>query len=68
MAVSFLSQVRFFNSVGVLAHFMEHTRTLRLYPRPVVAFQVNSFLHSRAKLSTFLRKFVRTQVIFFLWT
>ncbi|EEC02724.1 map-kinase activating death domain protein, putative [Ixodes scapularis] len=60
-----IAMVRFFNSVGVLAHFMEHTRTLRLYPRPVVAFQVNSFLHSRAKLSTFLRKFVRTQAVEF---
>ncbi|XP_077518328.1 rab3 GDP-GTP exchange factor isoform X3 [Amblyomma americanum] len=60
-----IAMVRFFNSVGVLAHFMEHTRTLRLYPRPVVAFQVNSFLHSRTKQSSFLRKFVRTQAVEF---
>lgn len=57
-----IAMVRFFNSSGVLANFMEHTRTLRLYPRPVVAFQVNSFLHSRPKFSYFLSKFVRTQV------
>lgn len=60
-----IAMVRFFNSSGVLANFMEHTRTLRLYPRPVVAFQVNSFLHSRPKFSYFLSKFVRTQVIRF---
>lgn len=58
-----IAMVRFFNSPGVLANFMEHTRTLRLYPRPVVAFQVNSFLHSRPKFSYFLSKFVRTQVL-----
>jgi hypothetical protein len=34
-------QVRFFNSPNVLANFNEHTRTLRLYPRPVVACQVD---------------------------
>ena len=39
--------VKFFNSPNVLANFSEHTRTLRLYPRPVVAFQTNSFLRSR---------------------
>ena len=39
--------VKFFNSANVLANFTEHTRTLRLYPRPVVAFQTNSFLRSR---------------------
>ncbi|XP_035222755.1 MAP kinase-activating death domain protein-like, partial [Stegodyphus dumicola] len=60
-----IAMVRFFNSPGVLANFMEHTRTLRLYPRPVVAFQVNSFLHSRPKFSYFLSKFVRTQAVEF---
>ena len=35
-----VAMVRFFNSPNVLANFAEHTRTLRLYPRPVVAFQV----------------------------
>ncbi|KAG8190369.1 hypothetical protein JTE90_022014 [Oedothorax gibbosus] len=60
-----IAMVRFFNSPGVLANFMEHTRTLRLYPRPVVAFQVNSFLHSRPKMSHFVHKFVRTQAVEF---
>lgn len=57
-----VAMVRFFNSPSLLANFTEHTRTIRLYPRPVVAFQVNSFLQSRPKASVFLSKFVRTQV------
>lgn len=54
--------VRFFNSQNVLANFTEHTRTLRLYPRPVVAFQINSFLRSRPRATPFLSLFARTQV------
>ena len=42
-----VATVKFFNSPNVLANFTEHTRTLRLYPRPVVAFQTSSFLRSR---------------------
>lgn len=57
-----VAMVRFFNSPLLLANFTEHTRTIKLYPRPVVAFQVNSFLQSRPKPSVFLSKFVRTQV------
>lgn len=58
--------VKFFNSQNLLANFTEHTRTLRLYPRPVVAFQINSFLRSRPRTSHFLNRFARTQVrIFF---
>lgn len=58
--------VRFFNSQNTLANFTEHTRTLRLYPRPVVAFQINSFLRSRPRASSFLSKFARTQAVEFL--
>lgn len=58
--------VRFFNSQNTLANFTEHTRTLRLYPRPVVAFQINSFLRSRPRLSNFLNRFSRTQAVEFL--
>lgn len=58
--------IRFLNSSSLLANFTEHTRTIRLYPRPVVAFQVNSFLQSRPKASPFLTKFVRTQAVEFL--
>lgn len=58
--------VRFFNSQNTLANFTEHTRTLRLYPRPVVAFQINSFLRSRPRASNFLNQFSRTQAVEFL--
>lgn len=61
-----VAMVRFFNSQNVLANFTEHTRTLRLYPRPVVAFQINSFLRSRPRASNFLNKFARTQAVEFL--
>ncbi|XP_066600178.1 MAP kinase-activating death domain protein [Prorops nasuta] len=61
-----VAMVRFFNSQNLLANFSEHTRTLRLYPRPVVAFQINSFLRSRPRASHFLNKFARTQAVEFL--
>nr|CAI5837230.1 unnamed protein product [Callosobruchus analis] len=61
-----VAMVRFFNSQNLLANFSEHTRTLRLYPRPVVAFQINSFLRSRPRTSQFLNRFARTQAVEFL--
>lgn len=61
-----VAMVRFFNSQNLLANFTEHTRTLRLYPRPVVAFQINSFLRSRPRASGFLDQFARTQAVEFL--
>ncbi|XP_043479698.1 MAP kinase-activating death domain protein isoform X7 [Leptopilina heterotoma] len=61
-----VAMVRFFNSQNLLANFTEHTRTLRLYPRPVVAFQINSFLRSRPRASQFLNEFARTQAVEFL--
>ncbi|XP_045480868.1 MAP kinase-activating death domain protein isoform X3 [Harmonia axyridis] len=61
-----VAMVRFFNSQNTLANFTEHTRTLRLYPRPVVAFQINSFLRSRPRASQFLNRFARTQAVEFL--
>lgn len=61
-----VAMVRFFNSQNTLANFTEHTRTLRLYPRPVVAFQINSFLRSRPRTSNFLNRFARTQAVEFL--
>ncbi|XP_043268147.1 MAP kinase-activating death domain protein isoform X4 [Venturia canescens] len=62
-----VAMVRFFNSQNLLANFTEHTRTLRLYPRPVVAFQINSFLHSRpGRANPFLEEFARTQAVEFL--
>ncbi|XP_049779283.1 MAP kinase-activating death domain protein [Schistocerca cancellata] len=61
-----VAMVRFFNSQNLLANFAEHTRTLRLYPRPVVAFQINSFLRSRPRTTHFLNRFARTQAVEFL--
>lgn len=58
-----IAMIRFFYSSNMLAHFSEHTRTLRLYPRPIVAFQVSSFLKSRTKLSPFITQFSQSQAI-----
>nr|XP_033784542.1 MAP kinase-activating death domain protein isoform X2 [Geotrypetes seraphini] len=58
-----VAMVRFFNSANVLQGFQMHTRTLRLFPRPVVAFQANSFLASRPKPSSFVEKLSRTQAV-----
>ena len=60
------SQVKFFNSANVLANFAEHTRTLRLYPRPVVALQQDSFIRSRPIKTDFIMQLARTQVEAFL--
>ncbi|XP_041131933.1 MAP kinase-activating death domain protein-like isoform X23 [Polyodon spathula] len=58
-----IAMVRFFNSPNVLQGFQMHTRTLRLFPRPVVAFQANSFLASRPKQSVFAEKLSHTQAV-----
>lgn len=65
-----IAMVRFFNSQDMLANFTEHTRTIRLYPRPVVSFQKSSFIQSRNKPSLFLTKLVETQAVEYLaeWT
>lgn len=56
-------QVRFFNSPNLLANFSDHTRTLRLYPRPIVAFQTASFLRSRQKATAFVTQFGQSQAL-----
>ncbi|KAM8940249.1 MAP kinase-activating death domain protein isoform 2-T2 [Pelodytes ibericus] len=58
-----VAMVRFFNSPNMLQGFQLHTRTLRLFPRPVVAFQSSSFLASRPKASLFSEKLARTQAV-----
>ncbi|KAM4017007.1 MAP kinase-activating death domain protein isoform 13-T16 [Anomaloglossus baeobatrachus] len=60
-----VAMVRFFNSPNMLHGFQFHTRTLRLFPRPVVAFQASSFLASRPKASLFSEKLSRTQAVEF---
>ncbi|XP_049747073.1 MAP kinase-activating death domain protein isoform X3 [Elephas maximus indicus] len=58
-----VAMVRFFNSPNVLQGFQMHTRTLRLFPRPVVAFQAGSFLASRPRQTPFAEKLSRTQAV-----
>ena len=57
-----ISMVQFLTSKNIMGNFGEHTRTLRLYPRPVVAFQYNSFIRSRPIKSNFIFKLGRSQV------
>ncbi|XP_073764771.1 MAP kinase-activating death domain protein isoform X5 [Danio rerio] len=58
-----VAMVRFFNSPNVLQGFQMHTRTLRLFPRPVVAFQSTSFLASRPRRNGFTEKLSHTQAV-----
>ncbi|XP_063800695.1 MAP kinase-activating death domain protein isoform X30 [Pseudophryne corroboree] len=58
-----VAMVRFFNSPNMLQGFQFHTRTLRLFPRPVVAFQSSSFLASRPKATPFSEKLSKTQAV-----
>ncbi|PAA65067.1 hypothetical protein BOX15_Mlig000889g4, partial [Macrostomum lignano] len=58
-----VAMVRFFNSPNVLGNFAEHTRTLRLYPRPVVAFQYFAFVQSRPRRCDFTDRLARTQAV-----
>ncbi|XP_037103684.1 MAP kinase-activating death domain protein isoform X7 [Syngnathus acus] len=60
-----VAMVRFFNSPNVLRGFQMHTRTLRLFPRPVVAFQSSPFLASRPRRSNFADKLSHTQAVEF---
>ncbi|XP_037547819.1 MAP kinase-activating death domain protein isoform X7 [Nematolebias whitei] len=60
-----VAMVRFFNSPNVLQGFQMHTRTLRLFPRPVVAFQSTSFLASRPRRTCFADKLSHTQAVEF---
>ncbi|VDD91121.1 unnamed protein product [Enterobius vermicularis] len=55
--------IRFFNSSNIFANFTEHTRTLRLYPRPVVALQLESFMRSRPTFSQFTLHLCKTQAV-----
>ena len=64
-----VAMIRFFDSPGVLRGFNKHMRTLRLYPRPVVAFQSDCFLQSVSKASEkeesdeFLRQLSKSQAV-----
>ncbi|GMR61954.1 hypothetical protein PMAYCL1PPCAC_32149, partial [Pristionchus mayeri] len=58
-----VAMVKFYNSPNVFGNFSEHTRTLRLYPRPVVSLQNESFLRSRPAASQFTSDLCRTQAV-----
>uniref|UniRef100_A0A1I7U7I1 MAP kinase-activating death domain protein n=1 Tax=Caenorhabditis tropicalis TaxID=1561998 RepID=A0A1I7U7I1_9PELO len=58
-----VAMVQFFNSANVFGNFSEHTRTLRLYPRPVVSLQTDSFLRSRPQCTQFITDLCRTQAV-----
>ena len=57
-----IAMVKFFTSPNILRGIKEHTRTLRLYSRPVVALQRGHFLKSRPELSEFVLRLSETQV------
>ena len=57
-------QVQFYNGPNIFGNFSEHTRTLRLYPRPVVALHVDSFLRSRPNQNhEFIAELCKTQAV-----
>nr|XP_054761340.1 MAP kinase-activating death domain protein-like [Lytechinus pictus] len=56
-----VAMAKFLNGANVLGNLTEHTRTLRLYPRPVVAFQVQTFLCSRPNRSAFTDQLASSQ-------
>uniref|UniRef100_A0A7E4W4U7 MAP kinase-activating death domain protein n=1 Tax=Panagrellus redivivus TaxID=6233 RepID=A0A7E4W4U7_PANRE len=58
-----VAMIKFFNSPNIFANFSEHCRTLRLYPRPVVALQAESFLRSRPILSVLIQELCKTQSV-----
>lgn len=61
-----ITMVQFLTSKNILGSFNEHTRILRLYPRPVVAFQYNSFIRSRPIKSNFIIKLGKSQAVEYL--
>ncbi|CAF3868387.1 unnamed protein product [Adineta steineri] len=60
-----VAMVRFFHSPNILGSFNEHTRTLKLHPRAVVAFQYTSFIRSRPVKSAFIVRLAKTQAVEF---
>lgn len=57
--------VKFFCSPNVLSNFTQHTRVLRLHPRPVVAFLKDTFVKSRNEESAYIKALVDTQAVEF---
>jgi hypothetical protein len=57
-----VAMTSFFLAQNVLGGLQEHTRTLRLFPRPVVAVRRDAFLQSLPNVSKFVMALVETQV------
>lgn len=57
-----VAMVKFFTSPSILGGIKEHTRTLRLFSRPVVALQRGPFLKSRTQMSEFVLLLSESQV------
>ena len=55
--------VNFFTAPSVNGDFSQHCSILRLYSRPVVAFQKESFIITRPVCSDFMRALSETQVV-----
>ncbi|KAL3072106.1 hypothetical protein niasHS_016281 [Heterodera schachtii] len=58
-----VAMIHFYNGANIFANFSEHTRTIRLFPRPVVALQADSFLRSRPHQSEFIMDLCKTQAV-----
>ncbi|THD19986.1 MAP kinase-activating death domain protein [Fasciola hepatica] len=58
-----VSMVLFLLTKNILGGLSEYTRTLRLYPRPVVAFQFERFMRSRPRPCLFTSMLAKTQAV-----
>ncbi|KAF8571333.1 hypothetical protein P879_00767 [Paragonimus westermani] len=55
--------ILFLSAKNILGGMAAHTRTLRLYPRPVVAFQFECFMKSRPRPCLFTSMLARSQAV-----
>lgn len=58
-----VAMVKFLCSPNLMGNFGRHTRTLRLYPRPIVSIQMRALLGSRSKPSPFVTALLATQAV-----
>ena len=50
-----VAMTKFFSSDNLFGNFENHTRTLRLYPRPIVTIQAQQLLNSRTKVNRLVK-------------
>ncbi|CAL8096135.1 unnamed protein product [Calicophoron daubneyi] len=58
-----VAMILFLNGKNILGGLTKHTRTLRLFPRPVVAFEFESFMKSRPRPCLFTSLLAKTQAV-----